>query len=225
MNMKKCIALLVVAGLVPVSLMAGPARFRAEIKPLGVLSSSDIDDKGIRYDGGFYTYSETLDGTGSYYGTAQLGVEIDTGIGYLDILGGGGVFANGGFAGGLLVGDIGYRFKLNESGTLAIGPFFGIVVPGDSEWELDDEDESVDLKGSGGFQGGVKFTGGWEHVSFIVQVGYADFSYDMEPEGNLADWEYTENGGATWTSWNLVGDEPELDMAGLFGEFGVSIQF
>ncbi|GEM_PF-1147335 len=208
MNRTKLI-LLVLAGLIPVVGVAeGPVKFRAELKPLGGLISPDIDGKEARYSSGLTTYTETFDGSGSYYGTAQVGIEVDAKICYIDVLAGGGGVANGGFAGGLFTGDVGCRFKLNEAGTLALGPYIGVVVPGDTEWEV--FDETLELSGNSGVQGGIKLTAGWEHINFLLQAGYADFSYDVTREDITVGWNYYPD---------------ELDMSGFFGQFGVSLQF
>jgi len=217
----KTLTLRILTGLIPVVGMATePVRFRAEFKPVGGLISPDIDEKGARVTVGAITYAETIDGEGSYYGTAQVGIEADAKICYIDVLAGGGLLANGVFAGGLFTGDVGCRFKLNEAGTLALGPYIGVVVPGDTELEVGDE--TLELSGSSGVQGGLKFTASWEFISFVFQAGYADFSYDAKPDDSTLAWEYTENDGDTWMPW--AGDE-ELDMSGFFGQCGVSIQF
>lgn len=197
-----------------------PVRFRVELKPIGGIVSSDLDGLGVRRNG----YGEYLDGYSSYQGTAQLGIQINALPCYFDVLVGGGGVGNGGFASGLLVGDIGCRFKLNKAGTLALGPFFGAIVPGDTEWELDEyssNDDSIDMKGNAGVQGGLKFTGGWTHVSFILAVGYAQYGYDFDT--NETGWEITRDSADTWESYSTA--DKEVDMSGFFGQFGVSVQF
>jgi hypothetical protein len=218
------LCLLVLSGLVPAAGLAKVVRFRAEIKPIGFLASPEVDGLGVGYtDPGYYSYSytEEIEGGGSYLGAAELGIEIDTKIGYLDLLAGGAGVVNGVFAGGLFVADAGYRFKLNRSGTVTLGPFVGIVVPGDTEWEVDDS--TVELEGNGGAQAGLKFTWGWENVSFLLQGGYMGFTYDMTRPDDGNSWFYfdDENNDSSWD----VGEKKELDMSGFFADFGVSLQF
>lgn len=203
--------------------MAGPVKFHAEIKPIGFLISPDVDGVGVGYSSGFHSYSEEIVGYGSYLGSIELGVQIDTKVGYLDLLAGGGGVLNGVFAGGLFLADVGYRFKLNKSGTLALGPFLGVVVPGDTTWATE-EGSDVDLVGNGGAQAGLKFTWGWKHVSFLLQGGYMGFTYDMTHPDDGNTWTYTKDGWDTSESW-AAGESVELDMSGFFAEFGVGLQF
>ncbi len=206
---------------------ADRVRFCAEVKPLGGLSSSDLDDKGIGVVYGPYAYSEEIDGTGSYYGSLQVGVEIDAEICYVDLLVGGGLFGNGAFGAGFAAGDIGCRFKLTESGSLALGPYLGVIVPGDTEWDVDvsGTDETMELSGSSGLEGGVKMTYDIGMLGVVLQLGYADFSYDLNPDNPYVNWFYTDNGGYTWTSFSAIGNEAEIDMSGFYGQFGATFRF
>ncbi len=222
MNTKK-VLFVALAGLIPLAGFAGPVKFRTEISPIGGITSSDIDGLGVRHDTSYGTYAEIIDGQGNYLGTLELGVEIDTKIGYVDVLGGFGGAVNGAWGGGLFLLDGGYRFKLNGPGTMTIGPFVGLVAAGDTEWETD-EGGMIDMSGDSGAQVGVKFTWGWRHVSFLAKLGYMSFAYELEPEDQSLNWRYTRNGGDSWQTWG-AGETVEADMSGFFGQFGVTLQF
>lgn len=223
--MRKRVIMLMLAGLVPVVGFSkvGPMRFRTEIKPIGGILSSDIDELGIRYTRGGWMYSETIDGSGSYMGTIQIGLELDTAPCFIDLLFGGGLVGNEGFGSGLFTGDIGFRFKLDKEGTFAIGPFFGVIVPTDAEWEVrsDGDEGTMDLTGNTGIQGGIKLTGGWENFCLVLQLGYAQYGYDMDAD-NPGDWEVRRDNG-TWLPYASA--DHEIEMDGFFGQFGVTAQF
>lgn len=202
---------------------AGPVSFRAEIKPIGVINSPDNDGLGVRYSDFGGSYSELLDGSASYLGTVQLGLELDASVCYFDLLVGGGFSGNGGFAGGLFTGDVGCRFKINKAGTFAIGPFFGFISPVDTEWEAwgGQNEGTIDMQGNPGIQGGLKLTGGWKHVGLVLQLGYAQYGYDLSAD-NPWDWEIQQDNGG-WVPYVFA--DKEIKMDGFFGQFGVSVQF
>jgi len=224
--MKKVMLLIVLLGITSGSCMAGPVRFRMEFQPLGGIVSPDAELSISKSDNGTYQEYYIRDGAGAYFGSLQGGVEIDTKIGYVDILLGGGLLALPGTdaeslpVGGSFLGDVGYRFKLNRSGTITIGPFVGVIVPTDVTLELTDETsnyddvDSFDLIATGGVQGGLKFSAGGEDVSFNMKVGYASLSYDIDAVDD--------------STWNISYgdlDADELDMSGPFIQFGLSAQF
>jgi hypothetical protein len=224
-KMKKWMQSILVTGLLSAGAVAenGPVRFRVELKPIGGITSSDLDGLGIQYTTGSFSYSETIDGSASYMGTLQVGLEINAKPCYIDFLAGGGFTGNEAFGSGLFTGDIGVRFKLNEAGTIAFGPFFGVIVPTDAEWEVreDGDEGTMDMNGNTGWQGGVKLTGGWEQFSLVLQLGYADYGYDFDAN-NPGDWRIRRDDGP-WQSYASA--NKEVDMAGFFGQFGVTAQF
>lgn len=224
--MKRKVTVLALAGLIPLFGMAAPTRFRAEVKPIGLITSGDVEDFGVRYFDGATTYSEIIDGENSYLGIAEVGVEFDAGFCFIDLLVGGGGTANGGFASGLLTADVGCRFKLDEEGTLAMGPFIGAIMATETEWEVreDGDEGTADLDGFSGLKAGVKLTAGWHYVSIIVEGGYARFGYDLSAD-NPGAWQYTRDDGATWIPLNAVGNEVEIEMDGFYGLIGACLHF
>ncbi|MDF7823397.1 hypothetical protein P4B35_05190 [Pontiellaceae bacterium B12227] len=225
MNLKKMLLVATLAAL-PMLGTAGPVRFRLDIFPVGGVVSPDAQ-LYMWKTAGFTTQSYELeDGAGAYLGTVQVGIDIDTKIGYLDLLVGGGVLAmpltGDGVEtfpiGGALTGEVAYRFKLNKRGTVTIGPFIGFMMPTDATFELEDETgmgddvDEFDLISDGGGQAGVKFTAGGKNVCFSMKAGYTVFGYEVESN---------EDPG-----WNIsYGDDDQLDMTGFFAQFGLGLQF
>ena len=217
--------LVVLAGLIPIIGTAGPVKFRIEVQPIGGVASPNAY-LHLTKTVGFTTQTYELDGAGAYFGSLEVGVEIDTKIGFVDCLVGSGllfmpVTAEGvekSPGSGAFTTEVGYRFKLNRSGSVALGPFLGVVIPGDTTLELEDDTgagndtDTFDFYGEGGGMAGVRFTAGGKHVSFAMKVGYMSWGYEVEPGDDQ--------------SWTVsYGGDDRLDMSGFFAQFGISSQF
>jgi len=175
--------------------------FIIDLKPASYLFSPKVSDFKVGKTGSYYSYTEEIQGYGSWIPTLKAGVGIGTSVANIDLTGGVGYLWNMAFNASMFIGDAAVRFKLGEHFTL--GPHVGVIhfIP---SWSGEGD---VDLSSTTGFAGGVSFTAGGKIASFSMTLDYLNASFDVT----------TRNG------W--VASDNKLDISGVALQMGVLFRF
>ncbi len=150
------------------STASAETNFIFDVKPLSLLSSSDVDGFRVSRSG----YSETIDGSGSWYPMVNVGLGIATKPAHYDFTVGVGYLYNSAFNGSFLQGDVGAHFKL---GPVNLGPHIGLISFGEMDWDSDsslsNSEPNLTFDNSSGIKGGIDFTVG-KKIYFIASLDY-----------------------------------------------------
>lgn len=146
--------------------------FVFDVKPLSLLSSSDVDGfKVTRTSNG---YSETIDGNSSWFPTANVGMGLSEESYNLNFTVGGGYLYNSAFDGGLLHATFSAALKKK---IFSFGPHLGLIHFGEMKWDsenngiITNSDPGVTFDSTNGIKGGVDFTVGHK-IHFIASMDY-----------------------------------------------------
>ncbi len=181
----------------------GGAKLIIELLPASFLFSSDIDGfKATKVSGGT-TWTEEIEGTGSWLPSVRGGLSLDFNFMEVDLTGGGGVLANAAMYASFVTGDVALRFK--PSKNFSIGPHFGIIRFSDLEWA---QDADITFSDADGTIVGIVTTFEFSPVFLILSVDYLSATFDVES---------TSNG---WTT-----NDNEVDVSGTVIQFGVGFRF
>jgi hypothetical protein len=180
-------------------------KFVMDVSPGAFMISPDADGFSVTNTSGWITWTESVDGTGSWAPNATLGVGYDAGdMMTIDLTGGGGFWVNEAFdATTFLIGKISAAFRLGKYFTL--GAQAGVIHFNEPEWQ---GIAQVKFSDSDGFLAGGAFTAGTDKISFYLSVEYMDIDpLDVTTSGG---WQANSN---------------ELDLSGTMVNLGVKFRF
>jgi len=178
-------------------------KFTIEAKPLSVLISPSLDGFTSTSSSYWWSTSETIDGTNSFFPSLLLGAEIGPKDGNaFGVSFGGGYLYNEVIESPVLEAVVSYRFRKSDS--FSIAPHFGLISFTSPEWY---GTADLALSETTGVLAGVNFAVGSPKVSFSASLDYINAAFDVTPSSY---WRVSSN---------------EMDISGLAIQLGVLFKF